>query len=210
MIALCAAYNWDYMVVLPRGCLTTVWQEVDGLRRLDRDGDCQHRGRWGDREQLFAWVNAIEYEWVGDGHRHRCGVHVALCEETWTDSAGVAHHASWAWLSGKPLNPRNIVDRCNRAGRHRWVIEAAFLVEKRHGDHYEHAFSYDWTAMKGWHYLMQIAHLLNVLTLWTAVGQTLARRYGYQGTLQFLRDTWTGRWLSALFLRQHRIGCLAP
>lgn len=38
-------------------------------------------------------------------------------------------------------------------------------IEGIHGDHYEHAFSYDWTSLKGWHYLMRIAHFLNVLTL---------------------------------------------
>lgn len=110
-------------------------------------------------------------------------------------------------MSGQPLTADTVVARCNRAGRHRWVIEANFLVEKRHGDHFEHAFSYDWTALKGWHYLMKLAHLLNVLTFWTEVGKTLTM-HGYQDAIRFFRETWTGRWLRPEFLRTRAIGLL--
>jgi hypothetical protein len=90
------------------------------------------------------------------------------------------------------------------------AIEAEFLVEKRHGDHFEHAYSYDWTALKGWHYLMKLAHLLNVLTLWSRIGSELLQRRGYRDAIRFLRETWTGRWLSSEFLQAHGIGALTP
>jgi hypothetical protein len=43
------------------------------------------------------------------------------------------------------------------------------VVEKCQGYHYEHAFSYTWNAMKGYHYLMRLAHLVNALALPIAV-----------------------------------------
>jgi hypothetical protein len=67
------------------------------------------------------------------------------------------------WLSSQRLDPYNIHERCNLGARQRWGIETSLLVEKRQGYHYEHAFSYTWNAMKGYHYLMRLAHLVNAL-----------------------------------------------
>jgi hypothetical protein len=182
VMALCRQYQWDVMIVLPRECLFSVGDEVAGLLALDTEDEqyCTHR--WGDRDQEFRWVNDI----------------------------ASASRALWSWISGQRLNADKIVARCNRAGRHRWAIEAEFMVEKRHGDHFEHAFSYDWTALKGWHYLMKLARLLNVLTLWPEVGADLLNRRGYRDTVRFLYETWTGRWLSREFLHARCIRSLAP
>ena len=209
-MALCHQNHWDYLIVLPRACLTSVWEEVDGLRRLDTVGEQRREYRWGDRFQVFTWVNEIDYTWTEQGQQKSRRVHVALCHETWVDAAGETHESDWAWLSGQPLTADTVVARCNRAGRHRWAIETNFLVEKRHGDHFEHAFSYDWTALKGWHYLMKLAHLLNALTFWTEVGKALLATRGYQDAIRFFRETWTGRWLRPEFLRRRAIGPLTP
>ncbi|MSO23232.1 MAG: hypothetical protein EXQ58_08275 [Acidobacteria bacterium] len=42
-------------------------------------------------------------------------------------------------------------------------IENNFLVEKYHGYQCEHYFSTDWKALRGYHYLMQLGHRVNVL-----------------------------------------------
>ncbi len=183
LMTLCHQYHWDYLIVLPRDSLPQVWAEVEGLRRLDTAGEQRRAYHWGDRIQEFTWVNAILDAWREAGRTKSRRVHVALCHETWVDARG-SHNTDWAWLSGQPLTAQTIVSRCNRAGRHRWAIEANFLVEKRHGDHFEHPFSYDWTALKGWHYLMKLAHLLNVLTLWTEVGAALREMRGYHDAIR--------------------------
>jgi hypothetical protein len=36
---------------------------------------------------------------------------------------------------------------------------------QRAGPEYEHCFSYNWNAMKGYHFLMRLAHLINILAL---------------------------------------------
>lgn len=68
-----------------------------------------------------------------------------------------------AWLSSEPLAKENLQERCDLGARHRWAIEEAILVKKHQGYHYEHLFSFNWNAMKGYHYLMHLGHALNVL-----------------------------------------------
>jgi hypothetical protein len=39
------------------------------------------------------------------------------------------------------------------------------VSESKHGVyHYEHAFALNWNAMKGYHYLMRLAHLLYLIS----------------------------------------------
>lgn len=72
----------------------------------------------------------------------------------------------------------------NRARHNRWAITVVSLVVKDHGDHFARAFSYQWTAIKGWRHLMKLARLLNVLTFWMDVGRTLLRTRGYQDAIR--------------------------
>ena len=87
------------------------------------------------------------------------------------------------------------MERCNRAARHRWDIEESILQEKHHGYQYEHAFSLNWSAMKNWHVMMHLGHLLNVLTLHTDALIKKVHQLGIRGTLNFLRECWRNPWL---------------
>ncbi len=91
-----------------------------------------------------------------------------------------------------------------RPGRHRWGIEENFLTEKNHGYNYEHAFSYNWNALKGWHALMRLAHLLNILTLHTVALWDTVQTLGMRGTMRFLWETLAGNWLDLSRLRALR------
>ena len=46
-------------------------------------------------------------------------------------------------------------------------MEDSFNTEKNRGYHYKHAFSYDWNAMQGFHYLMRLAHVINAISEFT-------------------------------------------
>ncbi|MCL6442298.1 MAG: hypothetical protein K6T83_02335 [Alicyclobacillus sp.] len=158
----------------------------------------------------FWWVNEIEYDFQETPKSwRRLKIHVAGCTERWEED-GETKVAHWAWVSSRPLTNRNVVERCNRAARHRWCIEENILMEKHHGYQYEHAFSLDWTAMRNWHVMMHLGHLLNTLVLHTEVVMTKVRMLGIRGTLRFLRETWMNRcidreWASAAFNRRTRI-----
>jgi len=189
-------------MVLPARCLPSVWKEFGALQAANLDGSARREPQWGDRFPVVTWVNHILHTYQDrTGQAHPIPVHGVQCEEPWTDAQGKSQRRVWAWISSQPLTSDNGVARCNRGARPRWDIESTFLVQKQHGGHYAPAFSYDWHAMKAWHYLMPLAYLLNVLTLWSEVGRQYLHRYGYDGTIKFLRQTGTNPWLRTTFLQ---------
>ena len=203
-LELCRRYHWQFMIVLQDQDLPSVWEEVQGLGQLQRQNQLEQK--WENRKQRFRWVNEIEYRY-GEKQRKKQIVHVVICDESWEEIAAnsaavVAKTARHAWISSVPLNRDNVHERCNLGARHRWGIEEGILVEKRQGYQYEHCFSYHWEAMRGYHFLMQIAHLLNTLVQNSARLVRLVRSRGLRGVLQFLRTTCSGPWLDAERIRQ--------
>jgi hypothetical protein len=203
ILEICCKNKWDYMIVLQDKSLPSVWAEYEGLRKLEENN--QFSTNWGERRQEFTWINGIEYCY-GDSGRKRQMVNLVVCEERWSevakDSAQIISKASrHAWISGKPLNKNNLHDRCNLAARHRWNIESGILVEKRHGYHYEHLFSHNWNAMKGYHYLMRIGHLINILALYSERLAKTIRHLTMTGFIRFVRNTISGPWLDPLWVK---------
>jgi uncharacterized membrane protein len=107
----------------------------------------------------------------------------------------ITKHGRHVWLSSRPLSRLNVHTRCNLGARYRWGIEGAFLVEKHHGYAYEHAFAKQWNAMKGYHFLMRLAHLINTLARFSKQLAALFVQLGVQATIGFIRNTLTGPWL---------------
>lgn len=206
LLELCRQYHWDFMIVLPDDSLPSVWEEVEGLSKLETPKSLDQT--WGDRRQHFCWINGIEY-YYGPNQRKKQILHVVICEESWeevaADSARIVEKTSrHAWISDQPLSHHNVHQRCNLGARHRWAIENSFLVEKRHGYQYEHCFSHDWNAMRGYHYLMRLGHLVNILAQNTERLAKLVRLLGARGFIRFLRQTFSAPWLDAECL-QHRL-----
>jgi hypothetical protein len=199
VIELCRNYHWDFMMVLQDGSLPSVWEEVHGLVKIERQNRFEQK--WGNRRQRFHWVNRIEYRY-GENSRKRQILHVVICEESWKEvdanSAQIVEKTSrHAWISAQPLTRENVHERCNLGARHRWGIESSFLVEKRQGYQYEHSFSSDWKAMKGYHYLMRLGHFINVLVQHSTRLARMVRVLGLRGLIQFIRDTCAAPWLDA-------------
>jgi hypothetical protein len=204
VMELCRKNNWDFMIVLQDDSLPSVWEEVDGLRGYQEKNQLDLT--WGNRRQHFWWVNEIEYCY-GPNQRKRQKVHVVVCEEAWEEidketNEPVTKTSRHVWLSSKQLNHGNVHERCNLGARHRWGIEESILVEKCHGYHYEHLFSHDWNAMRGFHYLMRIGHLLNVLAQYGTALIKLAQTLGVRGLLEFVRETMAAPWLNAERVRE--------
>ena len=188
IMELCHKNNWDYMVVLQDKSLPSVWEEYEGLKKLESKN--RFNTTWGNRRQVFEWVNDIEY-YYGPNERKKQIAHVVVCEESWQEVARdcakvVTKRSRHAWISSKPLCRRNLHERCNLGARHRWGIESGILVEKCHGYQYEHIFSYNWNAMKGYHYLMRLGHLINVLTIYSERLVKIVGELGVQGFIRFI------------------------
>lgn len=184
------------LIVLQADSLSTVWEEFYSLLALQ--GENKHQQTWGKRRQQFRWVNNIEY-YFGNNERYKISLHVVTCDEEWeeVDDNGeiITKHSHHAWISSRPLNRNNLHERCNLGARHRWGIEACILVEKHQGYHYEHCFALDWNAMKGYHYLMRLAHVLNTLARFSCALTKLYRNLGVRGFIAFVYNTLTGPWL---------------
>ena len=203
VLELCRQYHWQFMIVLQDQSLPTVWEEVRGLEKLQKQNRLNRN--WGDRQQRFRWVNDIEYRW-GPNERKRQTIHVVICEENWEHidaNARIEEKTSrHAWISSQPLNRDNVHELCNLGARHRWAIENSILIEKCHGYQYEHCFSQKWDAMRGYHFLMRLGHLINVLAQKTAALAAMARRHGLRGLIRFIRETCKGPWLDAERIRR--------
>ncbi len=199
LMARCTHYGWDFMIVLKDDSLPTVWSEYQALASLLPNQI--HERCWGDRAQHFRWVNGIRYEYGNNGRRHHL-LNLVVCEEQWQNvdeqSRLITKKSRHAWLSARPLNPANVHSRCNLGARHRWGIESSILVEKHQGYSYEHLFAYDWTALRGYHYLMRMAHALNTLTRFSAALAKSHAALGIRAFIAFVRNTYSGPWLDAL------------
>lgn len=193
VMALCRQLHLDFMIVLPQDSLRSVWDEVEGLKKLEKDQTRTYH--WGNREQVFWWVNQIDYDFQERSNNwRRLKIHVAGCTEFWEEN-GEKKETHWVWISSQPLTKQNVVIRCNYMARRRWDIEENILTEKHHGYQYEHAFSLNWTAMRNWHLIMHLGHLLNILALHTEGLIDKVQELGIRGTLKFLRESWTNRWI---------------
>lgn len=205
IVELCRKQNWEFMIVLQDGSLPRVWREAEGLKKLLPDN--HHDRQWHNRQQHFWWVNDIEHHYGPNDRLHQ-KVHVVVCEESWQEIAkgsteAIIKTARHAWISSRPLSAANVHERCNLGARHRWSgIESSFLVEKHHGYQYEHAFAYNWSAMKGYHYLMRLAHMINVVAQHASTLVKIVKSLGMRGFIDFVVHTIAGRWLSAQTVNQ--------
>jgi len=187
VMQLCRQYKWGFMIVLREGSLISVWEEVNALMRLDKRSENQLKREHRGRAQTFRWVNGIEYS--SSTICTVLTVHVATCDEIFSErnANGWAEKLTQhAWISSEPLSKRNIHERCNLMARKRWLQENNFLKEKRQGYNYSHVFSHHWEAMKGYHYLMHIAHLLSEIALHSVQMLELVQEFGIQGCIQQL------------------------
>ncbi|MCP4995002.1 MAG: hypothetical protein GY934_14650, partial [Gammaproteobacteria bacterium] len=114
----------------------------------------------------------------------------------------VDKNARHAWMSSRFLRWDCLHERCNLGARHRWGMEISLLVEKRQGYHYEHVFSYQWTAMKGFHLLMRLAHLLNAIAQYTRRVAKQVGTLGVNAFLSFVKETCAHPWLSSQWIQQ--------
>jgi len=202
---LCSEYDWDSMIVLKGKCLSSVWSKYHALKNIN---PIPYQGIWRGRRQQITWCNAIPYAFKGtDGKQKVIEVNVVVCEEEWeavnSDTAEIeTKTCRHAWISGKPITAQNVHERCNLGARFRWGIEDSHHTEKRRGYCYEHLFSHNWQAMCGFHHLLRLAHLIHAITFATPRAAKLIGAMGIREFLIFVKETFTGRWLSKEWVTQ--------
>ena len=201
---ICRKNKWQFMIVLQDDALPSVMNEFEVLAALDTQN--RYRCIWGKRKQVFRWVNGIDYRF-GPNEKKSQILHVVECEESWQEvsrESGQPEEKSsrHVWLSSEPLNKNNLHERCNLGARSRWCIESGILVEKHHGYRYEHCFSYDWNVMKGYHALMRLGHMFNVLARYSERLAKIVKDTGVRGLIRFTRETMASPWLDYQWLEE--------
>jgi hypothetical protein len=82
IMELCCKNHWDFMIVLQDKSLPGVWEEYEGLKKLEAEN--HFNMTWGNRRQRFKRVNDIEY-YYGPNERKKQIVHVVACKESWEE-----------------------------------------------------------------------------------------------------------------------------
>ena len=72
-----------------------------------------------------------------------------------------------AWISSILISIDKVHELLNLGARKKELIEDSMNTEKNRGYHYKHAFSYNWNAMQGFHYLMRLGHAINAICEFT-------------------------------------------
>ena len=187
----CTTFGWDFMITLKRGSLPTVWEDYDGLRKVESDNSLQHKSDDG-RDQTFEWSNGLDY--IYGRNNKRLSLNIVTCKEEWIEMCSrsgtkpILKTCEFAWLSSFTVTARNVARLCNTIARKRWRIENHFHVEKHQGYGYSHSYSYNWNAMKGFHSLMKFAHFINTLITSSAI---ICGYVKCHGTRWLIKKVWT-------------------
>jgi len=214
----CNSFGWEYMITLKRGCLKSVWEDYDGLRKIDKCNTLKYTADLG-RKQTLNWSNGIEY--IYGGNNRKVNLNVVTCREEWIEEhlrSGGKHElkvSEYAWLSSSTVTARNATALCNDIARKRWRIENHFHVEKHQGYNYSHCFSHDWNAMKAYHSLMKFGHFINTMIMGSAITYnyviTLGSRWFIKKVWDVLKNRGVGQEKAELLLTvrdRKRRGCL--
>jgi hypothetical protein len=194
IIKICRDYGWDYMLVFKEGSMKDTWREAMGLIRITPENKLTRHH--GNREQVYRWINGIEYTYGPNG-RSKVELHVVSCHETWEETSRITGKTElkatrYVWISGKEITKKNVENRCLKIGRYRWKIENNFLVLKHQGYQYEHCFSYNWNAMVGFHHLMKIGRFTNVLLEHSELLAEKVKILGINGLIRFILNACKG------------------
>jgi len=188
--------NWEFMIKLP--------SKLKSVHEPLKECQCNSQSIPGqlyyrERAQSFYWKNNIKYK----GNI----IHAVACTDKWREVSNttgkfITKRSEHTWISSQPLSIDNVHTLCNLAARKRAFIEDSFNTEKNRGYHYQHVFSYDWNAMKGFHYLMRLAHAINAISEFTKKLKKHIRELGVSNTLFRIFEAIKHPWLSDEWLKK--------
>ena len=163
--------NWQYIIRFKKGSMPAFHKEYLEYLPIYEENRAEAVIPQNHVKQKFQWVNQIEYQ----GHM----LNVLECHETPRTSKKSKGGSKkkknntktkktkkrdyqFLWISSIPVNHQNYKQLSNEGGRCRWKIEnQGFKVQKREGYELEHAYSFNYNAIKCFYIFLQIAHTIN-------------------------------------------------
>jgi hypothetical protein len=166
---ICKGNHWSFIVTFKDGNLPSVWQEVTILREITSDNNYQQT-IFRQKKKIkrdYTWLNEIDYQgfhlnWI------EC---IETLEEPESDENSVTRFVHVTDLKVD----RSTAAKISQTGRLRWKIEnEGFNTQKNQGYNLKHKFSRtSLIAAKNYYQCLQIAHLINQLSIHSTTFQQL-------------------------------------
>ena len=187
-----SSYNWSYMIVLPSHKFKTINESLNQSKK--NQIPIPNQLMFNGREQQYAWVNDLQ-------HKSVIGINAISCVEKYPDvdketGEEITLYSEHKWITNLEINPLRLHLLCNLCARKRWGIEDSNNTEKNRGYSYKHAFSYNWNAMVCFHYMMRLAHAINVLAEYTPKLKEFIKKNGWSRTLNWVKEVLWSPWVT--------------
>ena len=194
VMEICFENDWEFMITLPTRKLKSLAKSLN--KKKENSQFIPDQTHYRERRQEFYWDNHVSY-----GDYCHLNIHLVGCLEKYhivnkqTGEVEMAH-STHSWISSIPLSISKLHELCNLGARKKELIEDSFNTEKNRGYKYKHAFSFNWHAMQGFHYLMRLAHAINAISEFTKKIKNLVKNMGCSATLKYIKETLFNPWLS--------------
>ena len=191
VFSICRDNHWDYMINFKQGSIPTVYKEAEDLMRFTPENTLETK--WGERKQTYTYINELDYEYLNTdtGKKNRVKLNVVKCREEWqeakADGTIEEKETTYVWLSSREITKENAFKRCTMIARYRWQIENNILVEKHQGYGYEHGYAISANALKGYHYLSKIAHMVMTVVMMSSEVIDKVKEVGKRGFIRFIK-----------------------
>jgi hypothetical protein len=186
------AKNWEYIIRLPKNKLTGLTKVLNENKFTKQfiPGQSHYR----NRQQEFYWVNDIPY-----GYGWKLSINLVACLEKYEQvnkKTGEIEtcYSEHLWISSIAGNINTVHELFNEGARKKELIEDSINTEKNRGYKYKHAFSYNWEAMQGFHYLMRLGHAINAISEFSKKLKCYIKSLGVSATLKLIKETLFGPW----------------
>lgn len=197
--------RWEYLIRLPKRKLTDFAKQLN--KNKAQQISIPNQSYYRKRKQSFYWKNHITsgYEWQLMVHLVACfEEYYSVNQKTGEIEKSFSEHA---WISSIAACIENVHELFNCGARKLELIENGINTEKNRGYHYKHAYSYDWNAMQGFHYLMRLGHAINAISEFTKAMKKLIKDFGCSATLKLIKETLFAPWLPLEWYAQQRSQC---
>jgi hypothetical protein len=185
--------HWEYVISFSKEKIKKFAELLNSKREQSQSIPNQQYYR--ERQQDFYWYNDIIW-----GYNWQLKIHLISCIEKWNEvdkKTGeiIIKYSQHQWLSSIRTAIDNVHELCNLGARKLGLIEDSIHTEKHRGYHYEHAFSYHWNAMQGFHLLMRLAHAVNAISEFTKKMKKSIKAQGCSAILKVIKETIFNPWL---------------
>jgi len=184
--------HWEFIIRLPKNKLKELAEILNAKKSTKQM--IPEQSHYRKRQQEFYWENNLPY-----GYGLQLSISLIACLEKYelvNKKTGEieTHYSEHLWISSIPASIHNVHELLNEGARKKELIEDSINTEKNRGYRYKHAFSYNWTAMQGFHYLMRLAHAINAIAEFSKKMKSYIKSLGVSATLKLIKETIFGPW----------------